>query len=424
MNPFKLLSAFPLLLVSLTGCSGAAGDAVVDSLERLEPGIWRAVLASPGGELPFQLRVSRSDDGFEAAALNGVEQVSFSSVQARQGSIVFRNDGYDSEIDARLSADGLSLVGTWRKKSAQGYSQLGFQAVHGLDHRFEPEPGAEGEFPPSVDGDWRVTFVDQDGEMPSRGEFVQQGSHVTGTFLTELGDYRFLEGDYSNGRLRLSCFDGAHAFLFRAGVQQDGTLKGDFWSRDSYHATWTAERLSKDESDSLPDPYLEVALNNGRQSFNFSFPDLDGNLVAHDDPRFRNKVVLVNIFGSWCPNCNDEAPLLAGWYRQHRDRGLEVVGLAYELTGDAQRDGRFVRKFAQRYGVEYPLLLAGTSNKTVAAGTVPDLSRIRAYPTTIFIGRDGKVRRIHSGFAGPATGQHHERLVEEFETLIEKLLSE
>jgi thiol-disulfide isomerase/thioredoxin len=146
--------------------------------------------------------------------------------------------------------------------------------------------------------------------------------------------------------------------------------------------------------------------------------------VSLSDERFRDKVVVVNIFGSWCPNCNDEAPLLEDWYRRYHDRGLEIVGLAFEFTGDRERDARMVRKFARRHGIEYPLLLAGTSDKAVAARTLQHLDRLVAYPTTVFIGRDGKVRRIHSGFAGPGTGEHHERLVRELETLLESLLAE
>ncbi len=133
---------------------------------------------------------------------------------------------------------------------------------------------------------------------------------------------------------------------------------------------------------------------------------------------------MVNVFGSWCPNCNDEAPLLAEWYRRYRDRGLEIVGLAYEFTGDPERDRRLVRRFAKRYGIDYPLLLAGVSDKAAAAETLPDLTAVLSYPTTIFIGRDGKVRKIHSGFAGPGTGRHHEELVAKLEAAIEELLAE
>ncbi|MDY7096483.1 MAG: TlpA disulfide reductase family protein [Acidobacteriota bacterium] len=159
-------------------------------------------------------------------------------------------------------------------------------------------------------------------------------------------------------------------------------------------------------------------------SFDFAFPNLDGEEVSIHDPRFDGKVVVVNIFGSWCPNCNDEAPLLAKWHERYRDQGFEIIGLAYELTGDEERDARQVRRFADRYNLEYPLLLAGISDKSEASKTLPALSSILAFPTTVILDRSGTVRSIHSGFSGPGTGEHYERLVEKMEGLIEELLEE
>ena len=204
---------------------------------------------------------------------------------------------------------------------------------------------------------------------------------------------------------------------------EGGVLTGDFWSRDTYHATWSAQPLARDE-EILPDAWSLAGLTNQVGNFGFEFPDLDGKSLSLKDPRFDHKVVLVNIFGSWCPNCNDKAPLLVDWYRRFRNRGLEIVGLAYEFTGDRERDARQVRLYAARHGIEFPLLLAGVSDKTKAGETLPDLSSVIAYPTSVFIGRNGKVRKIHTGFAGPGTGEHHQKLIAEFETLLEELLSE
>ena len=189
----------------------------------------------------------------------------------------------------------------------------------------------------------------------------------------------------------------------------------------------TDRRVSEDEEEGqalLPDAWTQVGLTGDSGDFHFEFPDLEGSPVSLQDSRFRGKVVLVNVFGSWCPNCNDEAPLLAEWHRRYRDAGLEIVGLAYEFTGEPERDREQVRRFAARYGIEYPLLLAGISDKTAAGATLPDLTAVLSYPTTLFIDRQGKVRRIHSGFTGPGTGDHYARLVAEFEGLIESLLAE
>ena len=411
------------LTILLAACSG--GGPAGPGPEELV-GTWRAVLTSPGGELPFTLEIEETADGLAAVARNGGEEAPFSSVSVAGEYVVFSFDWYDSEIRSLLVAPD-RLSGEWTKTLPAGVTRMRFEATRGDERRFLPvtgaAPGDETPAPASIDGHWAVEFTDGDGTEPARGEFRQEGNRVLGTFLTAVGDYRFLEGSFEGGRLRLSTFDGGHAFLFQAELGADGGLKGDFWSRETYHATWRARRAEAGEQ-IIPDAWSLVGLTNDEGRFRFSFPDLEGSTVSLEDARFDGKVVLVNIFGSWCPNCNDEAPLLAEWYRRYRDRGLEIVGLAYEFTGHAGRDRRQVRRFAERHGIEYPLLLAGVSDKSRAAQTLPDLTAVLAYPTTIFIDRDGKVRKIHSGFSGPGTGAHYEELVAELEGTIEELLGE
>ncbi len=439
-----LISGF-LLLTSfwMTGCASPA-------TEHLEfAGVWRAVLASPGGELPFLLEIERDDQGgLQAVVVNDNERVPTSRVVTGDGGrLTLHFDWYDSEIEATADTSGTRLEGRWRKSVPEGNSILPFLAERATPptERFRPaaqttastraadEASTDDVESTPIAGTWHVQFSDDSGTEPARGEFEQDGTVVTGTFLTPTGDYRFLEGDYRGGLLRLSTFDGAHAFLFQARRQANGSLQGDFWSRDSYHATWTAQRLEPPNGDdknnaaasaNLPDAWQLVGLRNDEGRFDFTFPDLDDQPVSLSDPRFDGKVVLVNIFGSWCPNCNDEAPLLAAWHKRYQDRGFEIVGLAYELRGDPKRDREMVRRFADRYDLDYPLLLAGTSDKQAAAETLPDLTAVVAFPTTIFVGRDGRVRRIHSGFSGPGTGEHYTRLLTELEGTLEALLDE
>ncbi len=405
-------------------------------------GEWRAVLTSPGGELPFTLRIREVSGQLVAAAVNAGQEALLTGVKQQGQRVVLEFAWYDSEITAELDAAGQRLTGTFRRTSPQQDTRLPFSAVRGDARRFLPraESGVTAGDPtavPGVSGIWAVTFRDDSGESPAQGEFQQQGDRVVGTFLTPAGDYRYLEGAFAEGLLRLATFDGSHAFLFHAKAQPDGTLSGDFWSRDTYHATWTARRLNElpaaagtptagavTGENVLPDPWQQVGLTHPEGRFTFAFPDLAGHTVAGTDARFAGKVVLVNLFGSWCPNCNDEAPWLAAWDRRYRDSGLAVVGLAFEFTGNPERDRRQVQHFAERHGITYPLLLAGISDKAAASALLPDLTRVLAYPTTIFIGRDGKVRKIHSGFAGPGTGHHHQELQREFERLIEELLAE
>jgi len=421
--------ALTLTLAVTAGCGrpappppadlGGGGDTLA--------GIWRAELASPGGPLPFTLRFTDTPEGLAATVINRDEAAPASGVEVRDEAVVVRFDVYDAEITASLDPTHAHMVGTWRRTGEGGIdSTLAFSASRGDSGRFRPR--SEGTLAAaqralaSVAGVWATTFSDEDGDEVARGELSQDGARVTGTFLTPTGDYRFLDGSFEDDLLRLSTFDGAHAFLFHARAQPDGTLRGDFWSRDTYHATWVAHRARDGES-ILPDPWSEVSLTNDQGRFRFAFPDLDGHTVTESDPRFAGKAMLINIFGTWCPNCNDEAPLLAAWDRRYRDRGLAIVGLAFEFTDDLERDRRQLERFATRHAIDYPLLLAaGTSDKADAAEALPDLDRIVAYPTSVFVGRDGIVRRIHSGFAGPGTGAHFDALIAELEALIESML--
>ncbi len=415
------LAAVVAVLLACTP-AGREADTEPPAFDRLV-GSWRAVLLSPGGELPFALEIAEVGDELSAVAISGEERAPFSKVSIAGDEVVLALEWYDSRIDARLVSDD-RMTGRWQKTIPGGISALDFQATKGDLERFRPVSGpVAASAPTDIGGVWRVEFVDDSSTEPAQGEFRQEGSRVVGTFLTPVGDYRYLEGSYVDGLLRLSTFDGGHAFLFHARATEDGSLSGDFWSRDSYHATWTATRAD-DAGPLLPDAWELTGLTNEEGLFRFAFPDLEGRLVTDGDPSFGGKVLIVNIFGSWCPNCNDKAPLLAEWDRRFRDRGLALVGLAYEFSGDAERDGLYVRKYAERHGIEFPLLLAGISDKQAATDTLPDLTAVVAFPTSVFIGRDGKVRRIHSGFAGPGTGAHHEELVAELGRLIEALLAE
>lgn len=389
-------------------------------------GTWRAVLDSPGGELPFGLRIEGAPGAWRAVVLNGEEEAPISGVVVEGDQVELHFVWYDSEVVATADPNGDRLSGRWRRTSpGGGDTVMPFSASRGEAPRFSPPASASAPVTSAkaIASRWAAEFTDEDGTEPARAELHQQGWDLEGTFLTPTGDYRFLAGDFRDGRLRLSTFDGAHAFLFVAERGEDGNFVGDFWSRDSYHATWNARPLGDGET-VLPDAWALARNTSEERRFRFAFDDLEGQLVDQDDPRFVGKVVLVNVFGSWCPNCNDEAPLLAAWHERYRDRGFEIVGLAYEFTGDVARDRRQVARFAERYGIHYPLLLAGVSDKAQAAETLPDLDRVVAYPTTVFIGRDGTVRRVHSGFAGPGTGAHHDILVTEFENTIEGLLDE
>jgi thiol-disulfide isomerase/thioredoxin len=430
--------AAPIWLAAIAACALVACDSLsCKAPVKSDPvtpgdlaGTWRVVLDSPGGELPVTIEIftaqnrPEGDAGPPAIIHNPPASDPITEVTIHDRRVTLRVSHYDSALTGELDPAGNTLVGTWQKTSAHGRSSLPFRATRGDTHRFSPappQPPGDAQAVPSVAGVWAAQFRG-DGEFPALGEFEQTGDIVSGSFLTSTGDTRYLAGRYQSGVLELSSFNGAFASLFRARARADGSLSGQFWSNDDEFFTWTAAPIAADKAATfLPDPYQAVKVTSADKRLHFRFPDLEGKPVSMDDERFRGKVVLVVLMGSWCQNCNDEAPLLTEWYNRYRERGLEIVGLAYEFTGDRERDRQQVENYKKRHGIDYPLLLAGTTDDHKP---LDDIGEIPTYPTTLFLGRDGKVRKIHTGFAGPSTGEHHQRLIAEFESSIEELLDE
>jgi thiol-disulfide isomerase/thioredoxin len=134
--------------------------------------------------------------------------------------------------------------------------------------------------------------------------------------------------------------------------------------------------------------------------------------------------VVVTLAGSWCPNCHDEAVYLQPYYLQHQSEGLEVVGLMFEQFDTTPEARDAVQRFRDRHAITYPLLLAGIADRDDAATRLPQLNGVYAYPTTIFVDRKGLVRHIHTGFSGPATGEHFKALTQDFDNRVRALLAE
>src|SRR5690606_18217751 len=185
-------------------------------------------------------------------------------------------------------------------------------------------------------------------------------------------------------------------------------------------STVIASRGENDEHNDMDKPtsLMKVAV-----EIDFTFTNIEGEPVSHSDPSIDGKVVIVQLAGSWCPNCADETRFLAPWYRENRDRGVEVVALMFEHFGDFEKAAKQVRIWRETYGVEYPTLIAGTSEKDNVSNALPQLNAFLAFPTTIFIDRDGKVARIHTGFNGPATDRYEEGIAA-FNATVDALLKQ
>lgn len=403
--------AVAMLLFVLTGCKPER-----EEVTSLKTGLWRAVITIQDRELPFNFEVIRDGaGGYDFFLLNADERLLLNEVSLRGDSIDVALHIFDANIKARIAGD--SMRGIFIKNFAADY-ELPFAAAYGQEHRFEKtSDNTVADF----SGKYQVTFVHEKDTTEAIGIFKQTGDRVTGSFLTPTGDYRFLEGIADGHELRLSTFDGNYLYLFNAVKRDDGKLEGEFISGKTWQESWVAE---KNENATLPDAESLTYLNEGHEKINFKFPDVNGNLRSLDDDRYRNKVVILQLLGTWCPNCMDETKFLAPWYNENRHRGVEVIGLAYERKDDFNYASARVKKMAAKMDVGYEILIAGTDDKEKAGKTLPMLNAVVAFPTTIFIGKDGKVKKIHTGFNGPGTGHYFEQFKEDFNETVNGLLKE
>ncbi len=343
---------------------------------------------------------------------------------------------FESELVAKI--DGNLLRGVYRRQRVgQPTQTLPFEAQHGLSYRFTPGRSRSGVPAGAVDspdgkpatadltGKWATMFDSKTGKVDTVnavGIFDQKGSRLTGTFLTPTGDYRYLDGNVVGDSLFLSCFDGSHLYLFKAKHDPaTKTLTGGLWAGISSYEPWAARF---DPAAELHDPSKLTFLKSGAKTLSFSFPEPNGKSISLADARFKNKVTVVQILGSWCPNCMDETNFLSPWYKKNKQRGVEVVGLAFERSPDMAISGPKIERMKQRFQIDYPVALAGTNDKAQASKALPDLNAVVAFPTTIFVDKKGQVRHIHTGFSGPGTGKYYDQYVEEFNRLVDKLLTE
>lgn len=383
---------------------------------QLKAGVWRGVIQLQGQELPFTFEVENQQDNYKVYLKNSSEKLTLDEVSILGDSVKMVLHIFDAELRARVN--GNSLNGFYFKNYDASF-KLPFTASFGDDFRFEK---TSDKATTDFSGKYSVAFVsDKNDTTISVAIFNQKGNHVEGTFLTAIGDYRYLEGNVVDDKLYLSTFDGNHAFLFSAVKNDEGYLIGDYWSGKSAHESWTGVRndnATMINAESLT--YLKV----GYDKIDFNFPDVNQNMIRPSDYRFKNKVLILQIFGTWCPNCMDETKFLSQWYKDNQDRGVEILGLAYERKDDFEYASGRVKKMKSKLDVPYDFVIAGVNDKKKAGETLPMLNHVLAFPTTIFIGKDGKVKHIRTGFEGPGTGVYYEQFKQRFNEIVNELLNE
>lgn len=409
MNYKKLTYTFLLSLLCLSAFS-----------KKLKEGTYRAVLLlNEGIEVPFNFDVKHKKKKTQIIIRNADEKIMVDDITIKGDSVNFKMPVFNTEFRTKLKSD--TLEGVWINHYKTSNNVIHFKAVYGERRRFLFSAEQNN---PVFEGKWEVTFSPNEKDSSKAiGVFhhQEQSDFVTGTFLTETGDYRYLEGIRHENKLFLSCFDGSHCYLFTAEYNNEKLENGKFYFGLAKPENWEAKRNANFK---LADANEITYVKNKNEKLNFSFPDINGKQISLNDKQFENKVVIVQVMGSWCPNCMDESRYFSDLYKQYKDQGLEIIALAFERTDDFEKAKNQLLQMKKRLGMDYELLVTLQSGSQKASEILSPLNKISAFPTAIFLNKQHGVIRVHTGFSGPATGKEYEVFKEETETLIKKLLNE
>jgi len=407
------------VLLLLTGAAAAAASDSSNSNAASIAGLWDATVGYGDIQVPFEFGIAQTASGVSGWFFNGDEHVTSDSGQFESGHLVLDFPSYGRRIDAQLGADG-ALSGSYGPAAAGStlrtypFAARRAAATHNVARIRAP----------SIEGLWIVPAEGgKSGEKSWRFIVHQTGAMIRAAILRVDGDTGALTGHWQDGSFVLSHFDGARPLLLEVAPAPENTLSIVLRNSNGTNARLTGYRASDAKARGVPeaaDPEAHTRIKDPNEPFQFSFPDLAGHIVSNTDSRFAGKVLVIDVAGSWCPNCHDEAPFLQSLYRKYHGRGLEIVTLSFEEPEQYANPVR-LRAFVRDFGLDYTVLLAGTLDDMHAR--LPQAVDLDAYPTTFFVGRDGLVKSIHAGFAAAATGSFNTRLKQEFTATIEKLLA-
>lgn len=433
----KQIFAFALLVsVVMTSCID-----IPNTYEKLPPGIWRGRLLLESknftpeegdeevitmvsdlndSEIPFNFEVSYDENReMSLTLINGLERIDISQIdygkdiKTAKDTLRIHFPEFDSFISAKYEDN--SMEGRFVINSIKNY-YIPFKAEYGQAFRFsslKKEPQAD------LSGLWECTFEEgTEDEYKAIGEFDQNGNELRGTFRTETGDYRYLEGTVQANKAYLSVFDGTHAFLFTMKILDNDHIIGSFRSGKTYQTSW---RGTRNPSATLTDPSKLTYVVEGSDPITFNFPNKDGKNINLEDPIFSDKVKVISIMGTWCPNCKDEMIYLKSI--QDKYANVQVVAIAYERYRDEDKALEAIKRYTNTMDLNFPMLHGGLASKSDASEAFPQLNKIISFPTILVLDKENNVRYVHTGFNGPATSKYKE-FIEEFEKEIEKWATE
>ena len=400
MRFIKLISICLLLFQS-------CGNEIIPKL-----GEYRAEIKTKDNSiLPFKFELINESNKLIMVVENDKETLIYDDIIFEADSLKILMPPYDAVIIAKVENE--SLHGRYLKEESG--KEAPFFATINNESKFHSDIKANF----SLNGKYKTVFRPEN-PYPGLGLFTQNVNEVSGTFRKNTGDTRFLSGITFGDSILLSTFDGAHPYLIKAEKKGDTIFGNLHYYNDSITEFWMIE----DQGYELADSKTLTKLKDGVQSINFNFKDTTGKFVSINDAQFKDKVVVVQILGTWCPNCLDETQFFLSYIEENPNEDLAFVGLSVEAAKTEEKAMNRIKNMIDKFNIPYPILLAqyGGTDKEKFLKKIPMLENIISYPTTIIIDKSGKVNSIHTGFNGPATGQAYIDYKEDFKAEIKGLL--
>ncbi len=374
----------------------------------LTPGPWRFELKTTHGTIPFIVQFSIVKDQYSGILYNGAEEIPLDVTLSNAG-VSIPIQSFELSLELTYPKDGI-MYGHLVRHNKNPNPRTPIMAIFGKSPRFPEMTEA-----PTVDlnGKWSITLT-HDTNKQEQGVLIlkQDKNKIFGSILTPTGDYRYMEGIVWGNKFRAASFDGVYNYLF-AGEMTQGKIKAEILNSYKTHVEGI-----RDEKAALPNAYEQTKVS----SLNFEFPDLLGKKISLSDNKFKNKPMVIQIFGSWCPNCLDETNFLVNWYSQHSKRNIEILALAFERSLDNKRARVQLLKTQKKYKIPYTILLAGSTSEDKPMDKLPEIKNFISFPTLIFLNKKHEVYKVHAGFSGPSTGEFYIKWIEEFNSIINELV--
>jgi len=418
VEPFLSLSLMKNLVILIVALSVISCESTHKGTENritIPATPWRFTLNLNGHSLPFNGTFSNVEKRSATLTLrNADEKIRIDDVILRNDSVIAALPFFNTEMHLRVESPYM-LSGTWINLDKDDY-RIPLTAEQGQNFRFT-NTGSELELPSKYMAKFELGT---EKEYPAVLLLENNSGKLSGTFLTETGDYRYLEGNIMNNSIYLSTFDGSHAFYFRAEINGDSLVNGIFKSGKTYQTDWMA---FADSTATLKNP-REITTIESSDPIDFNLPNQDGEMVDWAGLDLEGKVVVLDIMGTWCPNCMDASRALKELTTPYSENDLVVIPVLFEYRDDLKQARKAFSAYSSELNIPEKFLFGGRASKKIATKKFPMLSTISSFPTLVFVGRDRQVAEVYTGFYGPGTGEYYNEFMRNKKQLLARLVND